>query len=62
MKAKKLAQVKGLPQGPTLSVAVSLLHDLGVVQRIAWKRKGASGYPSTFVFKNSNYKTPLAEL
>ena len=62
MKAKKLAQVKGLPQGPTLSVAVSLLHDLGVVQRIAWKRKGASGYPSTFVFKNINYKTPLAEL
>ena len=62
MRPKKSSQIQRLLAETLQQVAVSLFHTLGVVQRVTYKRGGATGYLFTFVAMNVNTSPTLAEL
>lgn len=61
-KVIKLKNLRLLPAGRLQQAALGLLHCVGLVLRVAWKRRGATGYASTFLVKNANFADQLAEL
>ena len=62
-KVTKHSSVKvQLPGGTLLQVAVSLLHDAGLVRRVTWKKPGTTGCASMYLVKNAAFEEKLTEI
>ena len=62
LKMVRLSQVK-CEKGRTMTIAVSLLHHLGLIQRFSWKKtKSTSGGPATFLIKNHIFENAQVQV